>query len=218
MRFGLAMVFCLAGLVLAAPAWAAPGLVAAYSFDEGSGPVAVDASGNGQAGAIVGASWTMSGRYDGALSFDGTNDYVGLPGLGTFYNGGFTLEAWVQKATTKNDVGIVGTWTGNGPMLWVDHLATRHHLTLGGTCPVPRLRREPSSASGSTSPPPSTAPPPASTSTAPRLPHGLSPAASARRIHGGSAPRQAPAGFFDGLIDKVRIYDRALRRPRSRPT
>ena len=32
MRFGLAMVFCLAGLVLAAPAWGAPspGLVAAY--------------------------------------------------------------------------------------------------------------------------------------------------------------------------------------------
>ena len=33
----------------------------------------------------------------------------------------------------KNDVGIVGTWAGNGPMLWVDHLASRHHLTLGGS-------------------------------------------------------------------------------------
>ena len=43
MRFGLAMVFCLAGLVLAAPAWGAPtpGLVAAYGFDEGSGTTAV---------------------------------------------------------------------------------------------------------------------------------------------------------------------------------
>ncbi len=37
----------------------------------------------------------------------------------------------MQKATAKNDVGIVGTWTGSGPMLWVDHLASRHHLTLG---------------------------------------------------------------------------------------
>ena len=39
----------------------------------------------------------------------------------------------MQKATAKNDVGIVGTWAGNGPMLWVDHLASRHHLTLGGS-------------------------------------------------------------------------------------
>ena len=100
-----------------------PGLVAAYAFDEGSGTTAVDASGNGRNGAVVGATWA-TGRYGGALSFDGTNDYVGLPGLGTFYNAAFTLEAWVQKATTKNDVGIVGTWAGNGPMLWVDHLAT----------------------------------------------------------------------------------------------
>ncbi len=118
MRFGLAMVFCLAGLVLAAPAWGAPspGLVAAYAFDEGSGTTAVDVSGNGRTGSVTGATWA-TGRYGGALSFDGTNDHVGLPALGTFYNTAFTLEAWVQKATTKNDVGIVGTWAGSGPML-----------------------------------------------------------------------------------------------------
>lgn len=136
MRFGLATVLCLLGLAAAAPAWAAPpppGLVAAYSFDEGSGSVAVDASGNGRAGAIVGAAWTTAGRYGGALSFDG-NAYVGLGSLGTFYRDGFTLEAWVQKqSATRNDVAVLGTWTGNGPMLWVDHLATRYHLTLGGT-------------------------------------------------------------------------------------
>ena len=38
--------------------------------------------------------------------------------LGTFYQSAFTLEAWVQKQTaTKNDVGIVGSWAGSGPML-----------------------------------------------------------------------------------------------------
>ena len=45
----------------------------------------------------------------------------------------FTLEAWVQKAGAKKDVGIVGTWAGNGPMLWVDHLAGHHYLTLGSS-------------------------------------------------------------------------------------
>ena len=38
----------------------------------------------------------------------------------------------MQKQTaTKNDVGIVGSWAGSGPMLWVDHIATRYQLTLG---------------------------------------------------------------------------------------
>ena len=135
MRLVLGIGIALLTLVLSAPALAAPpppGLVAAYAFDEGAGATAVDATGAGQNGAVVGATWA-TGRYGGALSFDGTNDYVGLPGLGTFYNSAFTLEAWVQKATTKNDVGIVGTWNGSGPMLWVDHLASRHHLTLGGS-------------------------------------------------------------------------------------
>ena len=124
----------LVGLGVSLPAWAdgpATGLVAAYSFDEGSGAVAVDASGNGHSGTLAGATWT-TGRYGGGLSFNGSNAYVGLGTLGTFYQSAFTLEAWVQKQTaTKNDVGIVGSWAGSGPMLWVDHIATRYQLTLG---------------------------------------------------------------------------------------
>ncbi len=73
------------------------GLVAAYAFDEGAGGVVNDASGNGHFGTISGATWT-SGRYGGALSFNGSDASVLLGGLGTFYNAGFTLEAWVQKA------------------------------------------------------------------------------------------------------------------------
>src|SRR4051794_11589309 len=113
---------------------ALPGLVAAYGFDEGTGSAATDASGNGHTGTISGATWSNSGRYGGALSFDGNSASVLLGSLGTFYQSGFTLDAWVQKqSATRNDVGIVGTWNGSsgGPMLWVDHLATRYHLTLG---------------------------------------------------------------------------------------
>src|SRR5229473_2674367 len=55
---------------------AAPGLVAAYNFNEGNGTTVTDASGNGNNGAITGATWTPSGRFGGALSFNGTNSWV----------------------------------------------------------------------------------------------------------------------------------------------
>ena len=43
------------------------GLVAAYSFDAGSGTVLTDVSGNGNNGTITNATWTTSGKYGGAL-------------------------------------------------------------------------------------------------------------------------------------------------------
>ena len=99
----------------AGPAVGGPiGLVAAYAFDEGSGTVLHDASGNGHDGTISGATWA-GGHDGGALSFNGSNASVDLGRLGTFYQSGFTLEAWVQKAGTKKDVGILGSWTGERP-------------------------------------------------------------------------------------------------------
>ena len=89
------------------------GLVAAYSFDEGAGAVANDSSGNGHDGAITGGAWT-SGRNGSGLELDGTDDHVALGSLGTFYDSGFTLEAWVKKQGTKNDVTVLGTWTSGG--------------------------------------------------------------------------------------------------------
>ena len=76
-----AIATAMAVLALAAiiPAWAdapAPGLVAAYSFDEGSGGVATDTSGNGHTGTITGATWT-AGHDGGGLSFDGSSAHVG---------------------------------------------------------------------------------------------------------------------------------------------
>jgi len=52
------------------------GLVAAWSFDEGSGDVADDVTGRGHAGAISNAVWSAAGKYGGALLFDGVNDRV----------------------------------------------------------------------------------------------------------------------------------------------
>ena len=59
-----------------------PGLVAAYSFDQGSGTAVADASGNNNTGSIVGTTpWTTAGKFDGALSFNGTNSRVEHPQL-----------------------------------------------------------------------------------------------------------------------------------------
>lgn len=53
-------------------------LIAHYKFDEGSGTVATDASGNNNNGTIIGTANWVSGEIDGALQFTGTES-VALP-------------------------------------------------------------------------------------------------------------------------------------------
>ncbi|CAB1063265.1 T1SS secreted agglutinin RTX, partial [Olavius sp. associated proteobacterium Delta 1] len=74
----------------------AGGLVAAYSFDEGSGTTVVDSSGNGNTGVISGAGWTAEAKFGKALSFDGVNDWVTVNDANVLdLSTGVTLEAWV---------------------------------------------------------------------------------------------------------------------------
>jgi hypothetical protein len=76
------------------------GLVAAYSFDEGSGSMVTDASGNGNHGTISGAVWTNTAKFGRALVFDGNDDTVTVsdhPSLDL--TTGLTLEAWVRPVS-----------------------------------------------------------------------------------------------------------------------
>ncbi len=59
----------------------APGLVAAYGFDEGSGATALDSSGNNNNGTITNATWTASGKFGSALNFNGSNAWVTVPNV-----------------------------------------------------------------------------------------------------------------------------------------
>jgi chitodextrinase len=79
-----------------------PGLVAAYSFDQGSGTTAPDASGSGNTGTLTnGPTWSSAGKYGGAVSFDGVNDSVTVADSASLdLTSGMTLEAWVRPATT----------------------------------------------------------------------------------------------------------------------
>ena len=81
---------------------APPGLVASYGFNEGSGGSVADGSGNGNTGTISGATRT-SGKNGGALSFDGTNDLVTVPDAAALdLTTGMTLEAWVNPSLLSN--------------------------------------------------------------------------------------------------------------------
>ena len=55
------------------------GLVAAYSFNEGSGTSVADASASANTGSIGTATWTTAGKYGNALSFNGSSARVTVP-------------------------------------------------------------------------------------------------------------------------------------------
>ena len=68
-----------------------------WHFNEDSGSVALDSSGNGNHGTIYGADRVNGMNGTNALSFDGLDDYVFVkdaPGISI--NGNITIEAWVN--------------------------------------------------------------------------------------------------------------------------
>ncbi len=72
-----------------------PNLISHWKFDETSGTIAYDSAG-GNDGTIYGAVWT-AGQIDGALSFDGLDDYVDVgTGPAITGTGNFTVSAWVK--------------------------------------------------------------------------------------------------------------------------
>jgi hypothetical protein len=78
--------------------------VLALPMDEGSGTTVYDQSGNGNNGTIYnGATW-VDGKYGKALSFDGVNDYVKIPYAASLMPPEITVAAWInQKSATDAD-------------------------------------------------------------------------------------------------------------------
>jgi hypothetical protein len=75
---------------------AVPGLVAAWGFDEGAGTNANDATGNGHTGVISNAEWRPAGRFGGALLFNGVDSWVTVVDAADLrLANGMTVEAWV---------------------------------------------------------------------------------------------------------------------------
>ena len=72
------------------------GLLVAYSFDEGAGTIAHDASGNGNNGTLVNGPTWVAGRHGSALSFNGVNNYINVDELSSTSKT-YTFEFWVKR-------------------------------------------------------------------------------------------------------------------------
>ncbi|MFZ4540429.1 MAG: LamG-like jellyroll fold domain-containing protein [Rickettsiales bacterium] len=80
----------------------ASGLVGYWNFDEGSGTVAVDSSGNGNTGTLTnGPTWSANTPFGTgtSLSFDGVNDRVDAGGSGIL-TGSWSVSAWVRTPSS----------------------------------------------------------------------------------------------------------------------
>ncbi|HLC79492.1 MAG TPA: LamG-like jellyroll fold domain-containing protein, partial [archaeon] len=100
-------------------------LVGQWKFDEGRGTTAKDFSGNGNSGTINGATH-QTGKFGGALQFDGTDDYVST--TYTKSSGDGSVSAWFKGGTQSSDAGsairpiiahgaLNGSGTGEGLMI-----------------------------------------------------------------------------------------------------
>jgi hypothetical protein len=132
---------CTLGLVLpsgASPALAGtpPSLVARWSFNEGSGSMAHDSSGNGNNGTIYGATWVPGASllFGSALRFNGSSDYVSVsdsPSLNI--TGSISVEGWVYLSSLSQQATIAGKWKD------MNNTNLRGYLLTVGTDGTPRF-------------------------------------------------------------------------------
>jgi hypothetical protein len=126
-------------------------LIGHWRFDEGSGTVAYDSSGNGHDGTIYGSPSWVSGVGGNALEFDGTDDYVGTGESLLDNMSEFTLACWVRAGNPGSDrIGLIGQndliemgfMSGNVEMWtnvtsttstqWTFEYYTWHHIAVSG--------------------------------------------------------------------------------------
>jgi serine/threonine-protein kinase len=79
-----------------------PALVGYWPLDEGSGQTARDASGKGHTASLVGTHW-VAGKFGSGLRFAGTDSVMELPNsadLDRLQEGDYTLAAWYKSEST----------------------------------------------------------------------------------------------------------------------
>jgi subtilisin family serine protease len=189
-----------------------PQRVAAYSFDWNSGKTLVDSTGNHD-GTIFGATW-VPGPYGDALNFDGIDDFVSIPDAADLdLTGAFTLEAWVRPDQLSGARSVIGKSEGlnSGYALSTEYDTGKPKGTVGdgttrkwvtGSEPLPSGGPEDWSHLAFTSDGTTLRLYLNGALTASGPAVGVKATATDLRI--GNVPF---LGYFDGLIDEVRIYD-----------
>lgn len=86
------------------------GLVGYWKLDEGTGTTATDSSGGGNNGTISGATWTGSGKFGNGLDFEvGNSPEVFINH--NFDSADVTITAWVNRRTMASDGFIVNKFS-----------------------------------------------------------------------------------------------------------
>jgi PKD repeat protein len=196
---------------------ASGGSVAAYGFNEGAGSSVGDASGRGNIGVVSGATWAAAGRFGGALSFDGVNDWVTVADSASLdATTALTLEAWVRPSTTSGSWRTALLKERTGGLCYALYAQTgalgpSAHVAVGGA--EPRARSSSLLSAGVWT----------------HLAATYDGSMIRLYVNGTLAVSQAASGavtsstgalriggnsvwseWFAGLIDEVRVYDRAL--------
>ncbi|PZG45515.1 sugar dehydrogenase [Spongiactinospora gelatinilytica] len=192
------------------------GLVAAYGMDEGSGTSVADASGNGHTGTARNASWA-AGRHGQALSFDGSSSWVRVADAAALrLTGAMTVEAWVRPVSVGDEYDTV---------VLKEHPSGLSYGLFGSTSNV-----RPSSIVSISGETETFGSSPLTAGEWSHLATTYDGTALRLYVNGVPAGTQAVSGdirvstgwdlfiggngfwgdFFSGLIDEVRLYDRAL--------
>ena len=191
------------------------GLVAAFGFNEGAGVQTKDASGQGNTGTLSNATWNTAGKYGSALSFNGTSAWVTIADTASLnLTTGMTLEAWVRPTSGSGWRSAIlkeapnslawALYTANNGSRPVGYAHVNSDVAAAGTSAVPlnawthlaltfdgaALRLYMNGTLVSTT----------------ALNGAMATSTNALRIGGNSVWGE----YFKGLIDEVRIYNRAL--------
>lgn len=116
-------------LSLASHAWA--DLILHWRFDEGSGTIVHDSSGNGRDGVFEGNPTWVAGKIGSALEFSGGGERVVDADAGDYLNGldAVTMAVWIKSNETNSDRGfIIGEEPDGG-----DNLMTMRYDAAGAT-------------------------------------------------------------------------------------
>ena len=110
-------------------------LISHYTFDETSGTTAGDSAGSNNGTLIGGPTWS-TGNIDGALSFDGTN-YVNIPDNSTLEGfSSMTVATWINSNTAQSGSNRFAVGKGASYVLTFDHAVTNfqgHFAVYDGT-------------------------------------------------------------------------------------
>jgi len=83
-------------------------VLASYAFSEGTGTTTKDGSANNITGTLSGATWTTAGKNGNALAFNGTTAFVNLGNPTALQGtGSMTWAAWVKATATPADDGQI---------------------------------------------------------------------------------------------------------------